>query len=132
MRFRALDAEEPKYLGVSGLETRLFNLRSLVSAGDHLCITEGEIDAISVEEAGIPAVGVPGVDNWKPHHRRLFEGYSKVLVVGDNDPAGRRFMERVVAEIPCAQPVTLGAAKDLNELLQEEGPDGIRAALGLD
>lgn len=132
MRFRAVGEEEPKYLGVSGLETRLFNLRSLDRADDLLCITEGEIDAISVEAAGVPAVGVPGVESWKRHHRRLFAGVPRVLVLGDNDKAGRAFAKRLLNELENAVCVTLPqGVKDANQLLQEEGPDALAEQLGL-
>ena len=37
-----------KYLGMGGQETRLFNIRAIHEAGDTICITEGEIDAVTL------------------------------------------------------------------------------------
>ncbi len=76
MRFRSVDGAEPKYLGISGALIRLFNLRAIAEAEDLICITEGEIDAISLESVGLPAVGVPGANSWKRHHARLFNGFT--------------------------------------------------------
>lgn len=138
IRFRCLlphDCGEvgcPKYLGMDGIETRLFNVRAVAQAVDYIALLEGEIDAISCEVARIPAVGVPGVNNWKRHHRRLFEGF-RVLVVGDNDEAGKRFRKAVTADLMSAVGVTLDpSVNDVNELLVREGEAGVRKAFGLE
>lgn len=131
IRFRCIEdhdckeAGHGKYDSMAGVQTRLFNLRALAEADDELVITEGEIDAVSCEMAGLHAVGVPGVNNWKRHHKRLFAGFSKLIVLGDNDDAGRAFVKRVTADCPWAS-VRLSQRKDVNEVLQEEGPDAVR------
>lgn len=126
LRFRAVDDSEPKYLGLPGVETRLFNLRALSEATDFVVICEGELDAVSCTQAGVPAVGVPGVDSWKAHHRRLFDGFD-VLVVGDNDKAGRGFVKKMLNDIHSARPVILGPdVNDVNDLLREGGTDAVR------
>jgi hypothetical protein len=61
LRFRSLDNGDPKYLGLPGVELRLFNVRGLHEAGDTIHITEGELDAISLTACDLHAVGVPGV-----------------------------------------------------------------------
>lgn len=126
LRFRAVDDSEPKYLGLPGAETRLFNLRALAAAEDFIVVCEGELDAVSCTQAGVPAVGVPGVDSWKAHHRRLFDGFD-VLVVGDNDKAGRGFVKKVLNEVHSARAVILGPdVNDVNDLLREGGTDAVR------
>lgn len=126
MRFRVLDDSEPKYLGMPGLETRLYNLRALARADDLIVICEGELDALSCSAAGVPAVGVPGVENWKTHHHRLFDGIERIFIAADADTAGKKMRDRLLGEIPWAQPVTLDPGTDMNDLLRKEGPDGVR------
>lgn len=133
MRFRCIQEHDcrevgcPKYLSMDGLPGRLYNVRALTTETDKIVITEGEIDALSVEYAGLPAVGVPGVESWQPHHRRLFDGFAVVYVVGDNDKAGSGFRRKVLNDVRQAEGVTLDLAyKDLNEMLVNEGPDALR------
>lgn len=139
MRFRCLadhsckDEKCPKYLGVSHIKNKLYNIGAVLRATEVVAIVEGELDALSVEAAGIPCVGVPGVNSWQPYHWRLFEGIPKVLIVGDNDPAGQGFVDKVLRDVVSARPVTLDpAVNDLNELLVKEGVDGVRRQLGLE
>jgi hypothetical protein len=71
IRFRSIDGTEPKYLGLPGSVTRLYNVNSYFKSTDWICLCEGEIDTISLATLGYPAFGVPGVKNIKPHHFRI-------------------------------------------------------------
>lgn len=134
LRFRCLEdhdcreAGHPKYLGMGGVDTRLFNPRALHAEGDVIGIAEGEIDAISLNIAGIPAVGVTGAMSWKEHHPRCFAGYPTVLVFADSDPAGDDFATNVSRSIVQGARVVRmkHGFKDVNDLLVAEGPDAIR------
>jgi DNA primase len=126
LRFRSLDQSEPKYLGLPGVELRLFKVRSLHEAGDSIHITEGELDAISLAVCGLHAVGVPGVTSWKKHHPRLFAGFSRVFIWGDGDQPGRGFAEKLAREIDQAIVVPVPDGADCNSLLVERGPDFLR------
>lgn len=86
VKFRAITDDDGgrKYDGPPNT-LRLFNLQALNRVTDTLVICEGEIDAITWTHLGVPAVGIPGVKNWKPHHRLLFEGIGRVVFVHDND-----------------------------------------------
>ena len=128
--FRALGDAEPKYLNTGGVTKRLFNLRALVLADETVSITEGQLDALSLETAGLNAVGVAGVQNWKRHHSRLFAGFREVLVWADNDTPGRDFAERLVREMPQARVIST-QSEDVNACLVEEGVEGILRAAGI-
>ena len=127
--FRALGDQDAKYLNTNGMQKRLFNLQALVKADDVISITEGQLDALSLEVAGLHAVGVPGVSNWRPHHSRLFAGFSEVLVWADNDTPGRDFANRLTREMPQAR-VIMTQLEDVNALLVSEGVEGIHYACG--
>jgi DNA primase len=127
LRFRCIrghdcgEASCPKYLGSSGVPSRLYGARCLLSAGSRICITEGELDALTLHQLGYPAVGVPGATSWKRHWRRLFEDFSKVYVICDGDAAGWGFRTHILAEIPTAQAVMLPDHQDTNSMYVKEG-----------
>jgi hypothetical protein len=85
-KFRRLDDGKPKYGQPMGNTTHLYNVTDITKMISRIVITEGELDAVIVSGVlGMPAVGCPGVANWKPHYSRLFVGYDTVYVVGDHD-----------------------------------------------
>jgi DNA primase len=133
MRFRDIQMDDgPKYLGLSGIATRLYNVRCLhLREVSRMCITEGEIDSISLAASGFPgSIGVCGADNWKRHHPRLFAGFDRVYVFGDGDEAGRKFSRRVASTIPQAIEVPLPEGQDVNSILVAGGPEAVRELVG--
>lgn len=84
------DGDRPKYDQPHGVTARLFNLRALHRAGSWIAVTEGEMDCMILSQAGIPAVGVPGANQWKGHlyRNRIFDGMD-VTLFADNDDAGQ-------------------------------------------
>jgi DNA primase len=132
IRFRAMDDSKPKYMGLPGFETRLFNVRTIHSAGDVICITEGELDSVILEQCGYPSVGVCGANHWKRHHPRMFAGFQKVYVFGDGDDPGRKFAADVAATLLSVVRVTLPLGKDVNDVFMERGEDGIRELMEAD
>lgn len=94
------DSGCPKYLGRPGSSLRLYNVEGLVSADSAICVTEGELDALILNQLGYNAVGQPGSESWKPHWYRLFEDFSRIIVFGDADSAGRRFIRGWMDRFP--------------------------------
>lgn len=132
MRFRNLGGGDgPKYLGLAGITTRLYNVRHLhVPEVSSMCITEGEIDTISLAAAGLHSVGVCGADAWKRHHARMFAGFERVLVFGDGDDAGRKFSRSVCGSISSGVEVILPEGQDVNSILVAGGPEAIQELVG--
>lgn len=128
MRFRSLDGANPKYLGKHG-STRLFNIRALHEAGDEIHITEGEIDAITLEMCGLRAVGVCGANSWKVHHPRMVIGFTKVYVWGDGDDAGRAFSQKVADSVPSAKIVRMSEGTDVNDVYVRGGKEAVLSVL---
>jgi DNA primase len=90
-----------------------------------------------MNEAGIPAVGVPGVAAWKPYYPKLFTGFDIIYVIGDNDTRedketnpGAEFARRVASEVLNSQIVQLPPGMDINEFYLAEGPDALNNLLG--
>lgn len=129
MRFRAMDESEPKYLGIPGMETRLFNVRAIHYADEEIHITEGEMDAIILCSLGHPAVGVPGANAWKRHHPRMFSGFPRIVIWGDGDKAGHEFARKVGESLTVATRATMPDGMDVNDLYLAHGEAGIRKAM---
>lgn len=95
------DCAHSKYVGP--YPTRLFNTVALDAADREgfVCITEGEIDAITIDSAGFPAVGIPGVESWKAHPEwaGVFSGYSRVYMCPDEDEAGSRLAKTIQGDL---------------------------------
>ena len=135
IRFRCLEDHDHeghgKYMSRPGAHARLFNPRALLTSSDFAAITEGEIDAISLVQSGIPAVGVPGASTWQGHWSRLFAGFDRVYIFGDSDPAGKAFAKKACEDMSNAVVATLEAGfKDVNELLVARGSKKVLEQIG--
>ena len=138
-KFRRLDDLKPKYAQATGQKTHLYNVSDILKPSDKIVVCEGELDTIIVSGiCGIPAVGCPGVSNWKPHYSRLLEGYQQIIVVGDNDipkedgvNPGAEFNKRLTQELDEAVAITLPEGMDINEVYINEGAEGLMKRLGV-
>ena len=136
-KFRRLDDGKPKYGSPLGQKSHLYNVSDVLVDSGIIVICEGELDAIVLSGlCNIPAVGVPGVTAWKPHFARLFTGFDRVYIIGDNDVKedgsnpGAEFARRVSGELINGQIVQLPPGMDINELYLAEGPDAISNLVG--
>ena len=136
LRFRCLEPHDckelghGKYRGLSGAETRIFNVRAVHEAGDSIAIAEGELDAVVLNQCGIPAVAVTGARNWKAHYPRVFAGFSTVYVCEDGDTAGREFSRKVSGDVLTGVIINLGTGQDVTDIFLSEGESGIRERFG--
>jgi len=87
---RRLDDGQPKYLHIKK-PVPLFNPDALtgLTKGSKVYVCEGAFDAMILEQNGYKAVGILGVNNFKPDYTELFKGLELVLCL-DNDDAGER------------------------------------------
>lgn len=106
---------------------------------EQLVITEGPKDAITAWQLGYKNVmAIFGTSLWRPEFAQWIadEGYKKVIIFGDNDDAGRGFIDEVtkdlhakgVAPFRIAWPDGLPKGFDLTDALVQEG-DGIATFL---
>jgi hypothetical protein len=83
----------------SGLGSHLFNADTLKST-DTVIVTEGEFDAMLLEQHGWRAVsGTAGAGTWKADWTAQLKDCQTVYVVYDNDVAGRAGAESVAKSI---------------------------------
>lgn len=132
VRFRALGNDGPKYLTRPGASGHLYNVLAFQAETDYIALSEGELDAVVASGlCGIPTVGVPGANAWKPYYHRAFLDYRRVYLLADGDDAGRGWAKRIAQEIETALPITMPDGMDVNEFVNEAGPEALRKRVGL-
>ena len=132
LRFRSLNpAVEPKYMGMTGMETKMYNVIDTERAGDWIGVCEGELDTITLSHCiGIPCIGVPGANSWKKHYNRILADFERVFVFADGDQPGKEFATSLARELPVTI-VTMPDGEDVNSVYVKYGADYIRERAGL-
>jgi DNA primase len=124
LRFRSLGHEEPKYMGLPGARTGMYNVRGLWEAKDTIAVCEGEIDALTLHfKVGVPAVGAPGANSWKPHYTRLLQDYDVIFVFADGDQPGRDFAKNVTKELRGVVSLEMPEGEDVNSMYLKYGAE---------
>lgn len=118
----------PKYLPIEGMQRNLYNVLDLKKDSPFVCITEGELDALTLSMAGLPAVGIPGVKHWKKHWPRCFSDFDTIYAFGDGDDAGGKLNSFLAREVR-ARSVSMPKGKDCNDIYRERGAAGLRALI---
>jgi 5S rRNA maturation endonuclease (ribonuclease M5) len=127
LRFRSLNpAVEPKYMGLTGAETKMYNVLDIERAGDYIGVCEGELDALTMSSCvGIPCIGVPGSNSWKKHYTRLLADFERVYVFADGDQSGKEFATSLARELPVTI-VQFPDGEDVNSFYISNGAEAIR------
>ncbi len=80
---------ETKSLAVKGSRRDLWPDPATVK-GDVVYVVEGEPDAVTAAQLGLPAVAIPGAGSWRPEWAaRIAHGRERVVIVADGDQPGR-------------------------------------------
>jgi len=117
-----------KYMTWAGLETTLYGVQFLAEAGDYIAVSEGEIDALTSNIAGVPCVGISGAEKWKDHWSNVFEDFTRVYVWQEGDEAGKKFGDMLVREVGAIR-LPLAAKEDVNSTLVKHGPEALRSRI---
>lgn len=119
-----------KYESPADTGTHLYNVPALHAAGSVLGVTEGELDALVATRSGLPSVGVPGSNNWKPFYYRLFDDFERVIILGDGDTAGRQFANSLAGNMPNAIPKPMPKDEDVSSYVVKYGADAFLEFVG--
>lgn len=88
----------PSGWSLRGTKTILYRLKDWVSAPS-VCIVEGEKDADTLNDIGIPATtNCGGAEKWSQDYNPMFDG-KRVIIIRDNDEAGEKHAIRVAREL---------------------------------
>ncbi|MGL5825581.1 MAG: toprim domain-containing protein [Nocardioides sp.] len=134
MRFRCIEDHDHrshfhgKYNSMPNDPTRVFNIGAIFRADREIHVTEGEFDAIVLNKLGLPAVAIPGAKAWRPHHRDMLAGFSRVFVWADPDDAGAEFATKVASSMRTAIRVQLRDG-DVTETFLAGGENAIRSLI---
>ena len=106
-----------------GAEPCLFGWHLIDPKARTVAICEGEIDAMTLHQVGVPALSVnagAGNHQWIENDWARLDRFSEILILFDNDESGekgaREVMHRIGAE-RCKRVIL--PAKDANEYLQQ-------------
>jgi DNA primase catalytic core len=87
--WRSQELDGPKQL-TFGPVSIPYNADLLLQPQEVVHVCEGVTDTLSLIELGLPAVGIPGVNNFRPEWVCLFEDVQDIVLAFDNDAAGHR------------------------------------------
>lgn len=116
-----------KYMKSKVGKAHLFNADVLSTTNDVVFLVEGEIDAMSLEEIGEPAIGLGSASN----KRRLIDlikdhkPTAMLVLLPDNDEAGKKAAEEITEDLKALGVASMvaeifGDCKDANELLVKD------------
>ena len=118
----------------AGAEPCLFGWHLIDPRIRTIAITEGEIDAMTLHQVGIPALSVnagAGNHQWIEHDWVALERFSEILICLDDDEAGRKGAAEVAARLGLERcKLVKFGAKDANQWLMDgAGGEDFHAAL---
>ena len=131
---RILGDGEPKYLNTR--ETPVFNKsRNLFalnlakkSKNGYILLTEGNIDVVSLHQAGFDSAVASLGTSLTPEQARLISRYTgEVVIAYDNDAAGQKAAQRAIGILSPldlkVRVLQMEGAKDPDEFIKARGPD---------
>lgn len=130
IKFRRVDGGSPKYIWPTGQKVGMFNVVDLHKGEKVIAICEGELDTLVMSAlVGVPAVGIAGVSQWKPHFPKMFEGFDRVVIFADNDlkedgrNPGMELAKRIKEDLEKAVVISLPENRDVNQVFLDGGKD---------
>lgn len=157
IRFRKAPWSESKmkYWQTAGSKIRMFNTNLLLDPSRFVYVCEGEFDTMAATQAGLPAVGIAGVNGWRDHFYLMLAGFDRVTFFADNDSesdqdgkakpddwpedkpwepitqAGLKFATKHADNIDGGAVIQMPPGYDVNSYLTEHGADALRAHAGI-
>ncbi|MGN1001887.1 MAG: DNA primase [Oscillospiraceae bacterium] len=137
---RILGDGEPKYLNTR--ETLVFNKsRNLFalnlakkSKSGYILLSEGNIDVVSLHQAGFDSAVASLGTSLTPEQARLISRYAKQVVIAyDNDTAGQKAAQRAIGILENldlkVKVLRMSGAKDPDEFIKARGADAFKNLL---
>lgn len=115
----------PKFLFLPGISKRLYGLDDL--SGREIHIAEGHPDRMTLKACGLAAVGVAGVNAWRPYHKRLFAGAEQVYFWAQADDKGQSegLGERIRSSLAGLRVIMVEDGEDLNSFFVKHGKQAV-------
>lgn len=141
VKYRKIDYDPKRDNSKEWCETNckpiLFGMYQCNTNNKTLVLTEGQIDSLSVVEAGIEnAVSVPTGKNgftWFPHCWNWLQQFTELIVFGDCENGTITLLDEMKIRFPgtvkAVRQEDYKGCKDANELLMKYGKDAVRYAV---
>lgn len=119
----------------SNLVWNLSDVRKLISEQDRVIVCEGQMDAIAVTEAGIPAVSILGSKISENQLRLISKLTNNIYMLFDSDKAGEEGLLqsfKMISELELESvfySVTLPGGKDPDDFIREKGVESFNALI---
>lgn len=131
------EKDHAKEWAEAGCKQILFGMHQCNLANGTLVLTEGQIDSLSVAEAGIEnAISVPTGKNgftWVPHCWDWMQNFDTLIVFGDCERGEISLLEdmrrRFPGRVKAVRQQDYRGCKDANELLQRYGKEAVKRAV---
>jgi CHC2 zinc finger len=121
LRYRVGLTGKDRFRWRKGSTPSLYWIDHLPEDAEYALVCEGETDVAAATFLGIPAVGVPGVDTWKPEWARQLPEKNLVLWV-EPDQGGQNLADAMSRDIPGLRVIEAPPGiKDICELLAQAG-----------
>jgi DNA primase len=122
--FVGRSVEGKRFKNSAGLKKSqtMFNIHRVWTA-PRVFIVESSFDAIRLDQVGIPAVATLGAAISAEQIRIIKRTFDEVVLIPDNDDAGRSMTNKLLDEIPYAQIVEIEGAKDVSDLSDDQISD---------
>ena len=157
MRFRKApwNRNGAKYWQTSGSLIRMYNTNLLLDPDRTVYVCEGEFDTMAATQAGLPAVGIAGVNGWRSHFNLMLAGFDRVIFLADRDAAsdsdegkpkpddwpedkewnpitnaGLKFATKHAEKFDGGGVIQMPIGHDVNSFLIERGAEELRAHVG--
>lgn len=133
IKLKNMKGNKPKYLSVTGSDFGLYN-KDFLNQEEPLVITEGEIDCMSVYEAGyknVVSVGTGGssLDKLFRQEEKLLQGFKALIIFSDVDEVGKAmrkaFLDKFGYLVKFPDVEQYKGCKDANEILLQHGKEQI-------
>ncbi|MEV6675174.1 toprim domain-containing protein, partial [Streptomyces sp. NPDC051162] len=119
-----------KYTREPGDDAKVYNINALTLNVPSIAVCEGEIDAITAWQCGIPAIGVAGAQNWRPIFNRLIKGYRRIAILADGDDAGLTLADTITAANERAILIQMPAETDVNGYYLDHDANALKEKTG--
>lgn len=144
-----------KYWQTTGSLIRMFNTNLLLDPGHTVYVCEGEFDTMAATQAGLPAVGIAGVNGWRSHFYLMLAGFDRVTFLADHDSdsdtaegkqkpedwpedkewkpvtnAGLKFANKHAENLDGGTVIQMPEGHDVNTFLIERGAEELRQIVG--
>lgn len=132
IQFRSIGPEKPNRFLMRGSNKRIFNPTVLLYPHRRVYLCEGPTDTMTVAQLGLPAIGIPGVDNWSSVFARALRNRRVIVLAdGDDEGQGQKFAREVSTDVDdCA--TVLFEGMDVNRYRMEYGLDALREKIEFD